>query len=68
MIHFNKFLLKHLFYVLVPPKIHNDKHEKITLLKGGSITLNCTSDGVPEPDILWFFNETQLGEFNFHLL
>ncbi|CAH1403032.1 unnamed protein product [Nezara viridula] len=53
--------------VSVPPKIRNDKHEKITLLKGNSITLGCPSDGIPEPDILWFFNETQLGELNAYL-
>nr|XP_024214409.1 hemicentin-1-like isoform X2 [Halyomorpha halys] len=53
--------------VSVLPKIHNEKDEKITILKGSSIILNCSADGVPDPDILWFFNETQLGESNTHL-
>lgn len=52
-IHITYFLLSDLPEIILAP-------ENQLVIAGKSITLECDADGVPDPDIIWYFNGNPL--------
>ena len=53
---------------IVTPSIIGNNEERIVILKGASVIMNCSYEGSPEPEVIWFFNEIQIEEADANLV